>query len=131
MNKNTKKKLVWRLGNLPTIEELRDLVVHDILTKDEAREILFTNEEVEDRDTKSLKEEIKFLRSLVEKLSNFTNTKIFETIKIVEKPYYEKPWYEPYTTWGDSINAPFAGASGSTNCSSTYMIPAFSSIKTF
>jgi len=125
----TNKKLVWRLGKLPSVEELRELVKDKILTNEEVREILFTNEE--DRDINSLKEEIKFLRSLVESLSKSNSTKIFETIKIVEKPYYEKPWWRPYEIWGDSINKQFVGTSNVVDCSSTSIAPEFSLIKTF
>lgn len=56
MNKNTNtkntnenlenKKIVWRLGKLPTIEELLSLVSSDIITKEEAREIMFIKEDI-------------------------------------------------------------------------------------
>lgn len=99
------KKIKWRLNQLPTPEELRDLVKDKIITQDEAREILFTEETKEDRDVATLEEEIKFLKQLVNKLSEGRVTKIVETIREVEKPYRHWGWYQPYLTFtsGSSI----------------------------
>jgi asparagine synthetase B (glutamine-hydrolysing) len=106
----TKTKIIWRLANRPTSEEIVELLTAGILTKEEAREILFNLETEEDRDSKSLQTEIEFLRKLVEKLS--TNKQVIvETIREVHKPYYQQPWYQPYTTWctatADSGNASY------------------------
>lgn len=92
-------KLNWRLSKLPTPSEVTDLVHSKIITQDEAREILFSLETEESRDIESLKSEIKFLRELVEKLSDGKMSKIVETIRIIEKPYYQQPWVQPYQTW--------------------------------
>ena len=118
MKKNTSMK--WRLSALPTPSEVRELVGSDIISKEEARQILFSTEE--DRDGKSLKEEIKFLRDLVEKLSENKMSRIVEVIK--EIPAYERyPWHSPYTTWTDGVSG------------SDYFTPStatnFSDIKTF
>ena len=80
------KKLIWRLGNLPTVAELQLLVNDKIITKEEQREILFKTEDAEDRDKKSLESEVKFLRELVEKLSNSKAITIIDTIRYIEKP---------------------------------------------
>jgi len=93
------KKLIWRLGNLPTVAELQLLVNDKIITKEEQREILFKTEDAEDRDKKSLESEVKFLRELVEKLSNSKATTIIDTIRYIEKPYYRQPWYHYYDVW--------------------------------
>ena len=93
------KKLIWRLKEQPTSESLQELVSSQILTKDEAREILFSSETEEDRDKKSLESEIKFLRDLVEKLSQGNNGRIVEIIREVEKPYRVYPWYPCYQSW--------------------------------
>jgi hypothetical protein len=94
--KNT--KLIWRLKESPSSENLRELVKDGILNKEEARQILFSSETEEDRDKESLKSEIKFLRELVEKLSN--KGQIIATIKEVEVPVYKQyPWWEPYEIW--------------------------------
>ena len=94
----TKKKMNWRLGKLPTPEEVRGLVCDKIITNEEAREILFREEEETERDVKSLEAEIKFLRDLVDKLSKNPST-IVETIRYVERPYVKYPWYGTYATW--------------------------------
>jgi len=100
------KQLKWRLGKLPTPDEVLKLVNDKLITKEEARDILF-NEEVEtERDKESLEAEIKFLRDLVEKLSqNRTNT--IEIIKQVEVPYYQYHWYKPYEVWCSNSNTTF------------------------
>ena len=51
--------LKWRLGKLPSPLEVSTLVNDKIITKEEAREILFKTETEEDRDTEGLKSEIK------------------------------------------------------------------------
>ncbi len=100
MTKIWKTKIVWRLKESPTSQALRELVKDKILSNEEAREILFSSESIEEnkdnRDIESLKSEIKFLRELVDKLSQNNNTKIIEVIKEVEKPWKQYPWYEPY-----------------------------------
>lgn len=121
------KKLIWRLKESPTPESLRDLVKDKILTHEEAREILLSSETKEDRDKKSLESEIKFLRELIEKLSN--RDRIVEVIKEVQVPYRRYEWHNPYITWCDSsltlavsTNTFTAGDTGTQK---------FSSIKTF
>lgn len=118
------KKLVWRLSKLPSVEELRELVIDKIITKDESREILFSFETEEGRDKKSLESEIKFLQNLVEKLSNNNNGRVVEIIREIERPWIRYPWYGPYVSWcSTSGNGNFI-TSGELNNS-------FSSIKTF
>lgn len=98
----TKKKIVWRLGKLPTPSELAELVRDKIITQEEAKEILLTEEEVDDRTTKSLEDEIKFLRELVNKLSE--KSTIVHTIKEIETRYKTYPWYGPYYTYCNAVN---------------------------
>ena len=93
------KKIVWRLKEQPTSEMLRELVKDGILTKEEAREILFNLEEQTERDNESLKQEIKFLRELVEKLAD--SQKVVKIIREIEKPYYPYRWWKPYECWRD------------------------------
>ena len=94
------KKLTWRLSKLPTPDEVRELVKDKILTQEEAREILFKEEEKDkDRDIDSYKDEIKFLREMIDKLSASNRQSIIEYIYL--KPY-SYPWYQPYVTWCSS-----------------------------
>jgi hypothetical protein len=107
-----KEELVWRLGKLPTVEEITTLIANKIITQDEAREILFNKKIEEERDIKSLETEIKFLRDLVEKLSQGRN-QIVEVIKEVVKPFYIKePWYQPYYYWCNGSSSITLGVSG-------------------
>lgn len=94
----TKERLIWRLANRPTVNEINDLITSEVISKDEARGILFSSETEEDRDKKSLEAEIKFLRQLVENLSE-NRTKIVETIRNVYVPYQKYEWYKPYQVW--------------------------------
>jgi hypothetical protein len=109
-------KIKWRLANRPTPNEVDMLFTSGLLTKEEAREILFSLETQEDRDVDALKSEIKFLRDLVQKLSG--RSTIVETIRIVEKPYLQYPWYQPYAVWcvsgGNNAISGTAGAQYST-----------------
>jgi hypothetical protein len=111
-----KKNLKWRLSRLPGPEELRGLVGDGIMTKDEARGILF--KEQEEIDIESLKDEIKFLRELVDRLSE-NRDRIVETIRIVEKPYQRYDWYQPYYNWSYTSAPTFTTASDVTLCGTT------------
>lgn len=93
------KKLKWRLSEKPTPDSVIKLIDSGIITKEEAKDILFTPDDQEERDKESLKSEIKFLRELVEKLSN-NRSQIVTTIKEIEVPRYRQwDWYQPYVTW--------------------------------
>ena len=92
-----KKNLKWRLTKLPTSEEVNSLVLSKIISQEEARDILFTEENEEEKSVSDLKAEVKFLKELIEKLGN--RTEIIEKIRYIEKPYYPQPWYKPYEVW--------------------------------
>jgi hypothetical protein len=101
-----KNKLVWRLGKLPSPEEVRELVKDKIITQEEAREVLFKteteDEEKEKPKVEDLKSEIKFLRELVEKLSSGSRSTLIEYI--YQRPW-TYPWYQPYVTWCSSVGS--------------------------
>ena len=107
------KKLTWRLGKLPSTEELRELVKDKLITNEEARGILFKLEEETERDKESLEEEIKFLRELVDKLSN--KTQIVEVIKEIRTPYYNYGWWNPYQTYCGGATSGITYATGGTH----------------
>lgn len=92
-----KTKLKWRLGKLPTPSEVLELVKDKLITNEEAREILFNEETEEDIKVESLKEEIKFLRETIERLSD--KKTISETIQVVIPKYITQPFYQPYYSW--------------------------------
>lgn len=133
------KNLKWRLGKLPTPSELVDLVNSKIITQDEAKEILFSVETQEDRDKASLEAEIKFLRDLVEKLSQ-SRTQIVEVIKEIKVPYYRLPWYKQYDVWCYASQSNVSNLAASAGHSATILnasnfdsgsVPSFRDIKTF
>ena len=103
------KSLKWRLSKLPTSEEVTKLVNDKIITKEEAREILFNEVEEEEQTLEDAKKEIKFLKELVEKLG--TRTQIIENIRYIQEPYYKYTWITPYVTWcgGNSIGTYTSG----------------------
>jgi hypothetical protein len=122
------KKLKWRLTKLPTSEEVNILVLSKIISQEEAREILFTEEKEEkEKSADDSKQEIKFLKELVEKLSNNNRSQIIETIRYIEKPYYSYQWIQPYVSWcsSNSLLGGTHGASGNSslanavNCSAS------------
>ncbi len=122
----TKTKIVWRLTKLPTADELRELVKDKIITNEEAREILFSHEDEEERNKQSLESEIKFLRELVEKLSSGRN-QIIETIKEVQIPYRKYDWYDPYKIWCGNLPDAVSNKTFAVNNA----VSNFSEIKTF
>lgn len=111
------QKLVWRLSKLPTPAELRELVKDKIITQDEAREILFSQEsgDLPSRDKESLESEIKFLRELVEKLSSNQRSTITETIKVIREPYWKYEWYKPYQVWCANDTSYYAASDNKLN----------------
>lgn len=86
------KKIKWRLKDLPTISELRDLVESGILNKDEAREMLFTREDEDTNEIKALKEQIKFLEAVLEAVKSSKQPTITFPV------YYPTLWYWPTGT---------------------------------
>lgn len=70
MTKKEKDDLVWRLKELPTAEGVSRLVEQGIITADQARDILFSKpvEKNTDEENKALKEQVKFLQELVDRL---------------------------------------------------------------
>ena len=98
----TTKKLQWRLGKLPTPEEVQMLVSNKIITQEEAREILFSEITEEEATQDELRAQIKFLKELVENLSNNQRTQVVEKIKYLERPYYNYEWFKPYIMWCNS-----------------------------
>ena len=134
------KTLKWRLEKLPTVSDLSTLLEQKIITEEEAKQILFTQSELGQRDEKSLKEEIRFLKKLVENLSE-SRTHIIKTIESVQVPYIDKGWYQPYTGWTTALTSDNATSSGTFLCSASgsgggtdivgYEIGGFSDIKSF
>jgi len=105
---NTKK--IWRLKTLPSVNDVITLIENKLITKEEANEILFTEQTKES--TESLESEIKFLREIVSKLSNGQTTKIIETIRETPNHYNQFGWYKPYQIWCNSTTTGVANVTG-------------------
>ena len=85
-----KTKIVWRLKTTPTVEEVNDLLKNEVITKEEAREILFTEETQEDVKTKYLKKEIEFLKENLAYIEDIAR-KQFGLVKEDELVYQLQP----------------------------------------
>lgn len=138
----TKMTLKWRLSKLPTVEELGNLIKDKVITQEEARTILFNEQDEVERDVESYKSEIKFLREIVEKMAS-DKSQITTIIKEVQLPLYKKwEWVNPYVTWCDGgststytsgSSIPFAatGGSGTSGSFLGLVNQAFRDIETF
>lgn len=104
------KKMVWRLKDLPTGDEVAALVEQGVLSKDEAREILLRDEEEENKDekVKALKEQIEFLQKVVDALTRRQYTTITYT------PTYPVTYWSGWSgTLGSGVVTCYASSTGS------------------
>ena len=100
--KKEEKILKWRLSEKPTASALEDLVKSQIITKEEARQIILDETEYNSKDFDDVLEEIKLLRKLVLELaekSPQTIIKIIESSPIIIREPYRNPWTQPYIAW--------------------------------
>jgi len=123
------KKLVWRFSEKPSTQSLRELVLSGILTKEEAKDILFNEVEESERTIESYQQEIKFLREIIDKLSN--RTQIVEVIKEVYKPYLQWTWTQPYYSFTTIPTITCSGGGDTTFFTGTDTTTNFSNIQTF
>lgn len=105
MTKEDQKSLKWRLAKAPTREDVTTMLDKGIITKEEAKELLF-NLTDEKEENKVLKEQIEFLKGVIEKLSN--NQPAQTVIQHVHdwRPHVMTVPYRPYwisTTGGSGM----------------------------
>ena len=103
-------QLKWRLSKLPSVDELLKLVSDKIITQEEAKEVLFNKEIESERDIESYKQEIKFLKEVIDKLGD--RDRIITVVKeyipsILAQPFYQ-PYYH-YTTCENNLTSATAG----------------------
>jgi len=97
--KKDENRLIWRLGERPTVENISKLMEQGIIDKKEARKILFeetTHSQI--KNMRDVQKELQLLRELVMKISEkntYTYPIIIETIK----EYPQNPWISPWVTW--------------------------------
>mgnify|MGYP001567460243 CR=1 FL=1 len=120
------KKLVWRLGKLPSPDEVRELVKDKIITQEEARKVLFSEQDEKEKSNEELESEIEFLRGLVDKLSENRVTEVTKYIEYIRPRYERWPWINPYVTWTIGVSSSTANgymtntvATGESGSSST------------
>lgn len=103
MTKN-KKNLSWNLPELPTGGELAELVDTGVISKEEAREIMFGAAESDKEVIKTLQEQIEFLQDLVKELSKNRPTYIPTITREIHttRPYYEKYWGNTHKLLGST-----------------------------
>lgn len=105
MTEKMKKNLTWKLKELPTASELADLVDSEVITTEEAREIVFGNSENDKEVIKTLQDQIEFLQDLVKEMSRNRTTTYIPTITreiTVTRPYWDKYWMSTNKVLGDA-----------------------------
>lgn len=108
MTMNKSNQTTWRLPELPTASEVADLVDSGIITKEEAREILFKTGQDNKKEVEALTEEIMFLRKLVDTLANKNSGysavwHYYDTYTPTYLKWYKK--YEPVMLGYNSVSA--------------------------
>jgi hypothetical protein len=96
MTKNMKKNLTWKLNELPNAGELADLVDSGVISKEEARDIMFGNAESDKDKIEALEKLVEFLQGLVKDLTKNKQTFVpFERTIYVDRsirPYFDRYW---------------------------------------
>ena len=101
------KSLIWRLKELPTGDEVAQLVEQGVVTKQEARELLFKESLEQDKDieVKALTEQVKFLEKIVDQLSKGGVNGVSYTPVYPTRYWVNTPWIT-CTTSSTSTNSP-------------------------
>lgn len=114
----TNTKLNWRLQDLPTAGEVAELVNSEVITKDEAREILFSEKDktqIDNEQIKAYKEQIEFLQGLVLKLTNKSNnwtTLGYNYTFTTPKKYWNDTWMNTVTLCNSSSSSNIMSCTG-------------------
>lgn len=107
MKKNEEQRnLTWKLGALPTAGELAELVDSGVISKDEARDIMFGNPESDKEKIEALEKLVDFLQGLVKDLtkSNKQTFVPYERTIYVDRairPYFDRYWMSTSKKLGD------------------------------
>lgn len=119
MTKNEKEELLWRFKQLPTAGEVAALVEQGVLSKEEARALLFNSKDEKDKQEEhnALKEQIKFQQDVIDKLiSQLSRTNNLWTFTQTYRPRYSTEYW--MTTTGTNYGYSL-GSSGSVVLCST------------
>lgn len=102
------KKKIWNLRTEPSPDDIIHLLNNEVIDIDEARQMLFRDEEVPEetsgRSKESLKNEIKYLRHVISNLGGkrLIRNAMLETNKEMGKKEYGN-WTRKYMMWEDHI----------------------------
>lgn len=104
--KNTVTVLKWRLSERPSVDAIEKLLGAGIITKEEARQIILDESEVEPKTVEDLQHELRLLRELVLSLAARQPETVIKIIeREIEKPYVKPYWSNPYMVWCSSTTA--------------------------
>ena len=94
--KNTNKNLTWKLSELPSAGEIASLVDSGVITKEEARDIMFGNPESDKEKIEALEKLVDFLQGLIKDLTKNKQTFIpYERTVYIDRhirPYWDRYW---------------------------------------
>lgn len=90
--------LKWRLKGAPTLDDVTTMLDKGIISKEEARQILFSELE-KDGQVKALEEQVEFLKDLIDRLSKQPPQVVW---KYVETYTPRNPW-PTYTSYASPI----------------------------
>ena len=128
MTKKTTKNLTWKLDKLPTASELSDLVDSGVITKEEARDIMFGNPESDKDKVEALEKLVEFLQGLVTDLSKNRTTFVpYERTVYVDRrirPYWDNYWLKTdkvLSQNGFSLSSEKTGSLSSTSFTSGFV----------
>jgi polyhydroxyalkanoate synthesis regulator phasin len=105
----TKQELKWRLKDLPDATGIAELVKQGVVTKEEARELLFNKVDQTDGDkVQALEKQIAFLEEMVRELAKNRTVNTFHTTEIIKR--YEPYYYPRYWMQSSGIGGNVAMA---------------------
>lgn len=93
----TKKNLIWRLKDKPSVEDVTELLKEQVVTKEEARDLLFNEAGSDSEKLRDLKKQVEYLEDLVKELSksrvqNYPVVTPAYVEKWIERKHWEPSW---------------------------------------
>lgn len=89
-----KAMLKWRLANKPTLKDVEKMLDLEIISKEEARQMLFS-EETENEKIKALEEQVEFLKSVIDKMPYNSPQVVYQYITryVPQYTWTGTPWH--------------------------------------
>jgi hypothetical protein len=123
VKKELEVKLKWRLSEKPTSENVRMLKQDGLISTEEARQILFSEEKSLSKDeaVKALEEQVEFLKNVIDKIASKPANVVWGYINTYTPTYY---WnglhYATPITLTSGITATLTGAVNSGSTTTAY-----------